>query len=92
VQAPVPAADADIVAVSRDQDIRLRHRQRPGHGEQQHGRTSQRSGVPNNPSKMIPALAAVSGPVRMPPLLRGNATFANPFQDSKTATLWVGSG
>ena len=38
MQPPVPAADGDIVAVGGDQDIRLRHRQRPDDRSRQHQR------------------------------------------------------
>jgi hypothetical protein len=37
MQAAVFAAHPDIVAIAGNQDIGLRHRQRPNHGEHQHG-------------------------------------------------------
>ena len=37
MQPPVFAADPDIVAIAGNQDIGLRHRQRPDHGKHQHG-------------------------------------------------------
>ncbi len=63
MQSSVAAAHADVAAVGRDQDVRLRRPRLPQRREQISSAPDQRSGVRNRPNRMMPRLAAISGPM-----------------------------